>query len=61
MKNLFITLVTITMLIFASCSNSTEHSVVDTTVKKECVDTCKKDSACKDTCTKEVKKEETKK
>lgn len=61
MKNLFIAFVTITMLTFASCSNSTEEAVVDTTAKKECVDTCKKDSTCKDTCTKEVKKEETKK
>jgi len=54
MKNLFIAFGIVTMMALASCSNSTETSVDDSTILDTLtVDSCSKDSACKDSCAKD--------
>lgn len=61
MKNLFIAFGIVTMMAFASCSNSTETTVDDSTIMDSVsVDTCAKDSTCKDSCSKETEVEEVK-
>jgi hypothetical protein len=59
MKNLFIAFGIVTMMAFASCSNSTETSVDDSTIMDSVsLDTCAKDSTCKDSSEKDSAKVE---
>ena len=59
MKKLFIAFGIVTMMAFASCSNSTETSIDDSTIMDSVsVDTCVNDSTCKDSISKEVEVKE---
>jgi hypothetical protein len=61
MKKLFIVFGIVTMTAFASCSNSTETSIDDSTIMDSVsVDTCANDSTCKDSCSKETELKEVK-
>jgi hypothetical protein len=54
MKKLFIAIGIATMMALASCSNSTETSVDDSTILDTLtIDSCTKDSICKDSCSKD--------